>query len=200
MDPERSLLFSELRAAGYDVESENDFLTAKVIPPDAVRVMLRHLMVVSDSGLQDSLVRGLTAKRVRLVPEAAPTLIKLFRREDCPLFLRWTIGNALSEIADERVMDDLIQIVQNKEYGMSRQMCAVALGQFAEPRVISTVISGLEDDEIVGHCVIALGKLRSADATPHLQRMAAHPKAWVRAEAKRALRQIENAGRTRSRM
>lgn len=197
-DPEYPSLIRELREAGYTVTSTNDFLTAKKIPPDAVRVLLRYVFIVNDPDLKDSIVRGLTAKEVREVPEAASALIELFRRPESSRLLRWSIGNAMTEIADERVLDDLIHIVQNKDYGISRQMCAVALGRFAESQVVSVLIEGLEDDEIAGHCAIALGKLRAKEAIAPLEAITSHPRAWVRAEAKRALKRIRDVARTAS--
>jgi HEAT repeat protein len=55
------------------------------------------------------------------------------------------------------------------------------------------LIDLLDDDEVVGHAIIALGKLKSKKAYPAIERFATHPKAWIRKEAKKALARIEKS-------
>jgi HEAT repeat protein len=49
----------------------------------------------------------------------------------------------------------------------------------------------LDDEDVAGHAVDALGRLRAPEALSHLDRFLQHPKAWIRKEAKKAINRIE---------
>lgn len=51
----------------------------------------------------------------------------------------------------------------------------------------------LDDDEVVCHAVVALGKLDAQAAKPAIERLLDHPKPWVRKEAEHALAKIQKA-------
>ena len=72
-------------------------------------------------------------------------------------------------------------------------MVAVALGNMKDPRAVDVLIELLEDEEVAGHALLALGKLKSSKAKPYIEPFLGHPKAWVRKEAKRALAKIDKA-------
>jgi HEAT repeat protein len=62
-----------------------------------------------------------------------------------------------------------------------------------DPRAVDVLIDLLDDDDVAGHAVVGLGKLRASKARQRVEEFLAHPKAWVRREAKRALAKIDKA-------
>jgi HEAT repeat protein len=60
-------------------------------------------------------------------------------------------------------------------------------------RAEDVLIDLLDDDEVAGHAIIALRKLKSKKAYPAIKRFLTHPKAWVRNEAKKALAKVDKA-------
>ncbi len=106
---------------------------------------------------------------------------------------KWTIGNALSVVADDSVFEDLVELAKDQRHGRAREMLMLALGRMKNPRAAAVLMELLDDDEVVGHAVIGLGNLRAEKARPLLERFLNHPMPWVRTEAKRALKKIETA-------
>jgi HEAT repeat protein len=51
----------------------------------------------------------------------------------------------------------------------------------------------LKDEEVAGHALIAIGKLKADKAKSYIKPFLEHPKSWVRKEAKRALAKIDKA-------
>jgi HEAT repeat protein len=105
--------------------------------------------------------------------------------------IKWAIGNALSVVADDKVFNEIVELVQDPHNGRSRQMMVIALGNMKDLHAEEVLIGLLGDEEVVGHAIIALGKLKSQKAYPDLERFLSHPKAWIRKAAKQALARID---------
>jgi HEAT repeat protein len=117
---------------------------------------------------------------------AAGALIEGFRGVE-EESLRWSIGSALSDVATDAELGALVELVEDRRYGRSREMLAVALGKIKDPRAVDVLIGLLDDAEVVGHAVIGLGKLRASRARPRVEALLKHEKAWIRRAAKTAL-------------
>jgi HEAT repeat protein len=126
-------------------------------------------------------------------PVAAPVLIEEFLRapDHSAASLKWTIGDALSVVADDSVFDNLVIIVQNKQHGKAREMIATALGNMNNPRAIDVLIDLLQDEDVAGHALIALGRLKAGKARHYIEPFLNHSKSWIRKEANRALAKID---------
>jgi hypothetical protein len=157
----------------------------------SVPTLLFWLPRTDDQRVKESIVRTLTMKAAR--PLAAPVLVQEFQgiREDNGL--KWAIGNALSVVADDSVFEDIVRLVQDRRHGRAREMLAYALGNMKDPRAVDVLVKLLDDDEVAGHALRPLGKLRAHGARRDIERFLNHPKAWVRKEAKRALLKIDKA-------
>jgi HEAT repeat protein len=108
--------------------------------------------------------------------------------------LRWAIGSALEVLANDEIADGMIKLATDRRYGKAREMVVVGLGKLRDARVIDVLLNLLSDDEVVGHAVMALGKLRARTARSRIEPLLNHPKPWVRKEAKKALANIDKAG------
>jgi HEAT repeat protein len=190
-------IFEELAQAGYPLDQLSDLYRKKVYANKvtyqrAVPILLRWLPRIDDLNVREEIVRTLSVKWAK--PAAAPVLIKEFQKVDDPVGLyKWAIGNALSVVADDSVFDDIVKLVKDKQHGRAREMVAVALGNMKDPRAVDVLIELLEDDEVAGHALIALGKQKDDRARQYIEPFLEHPKAWVRKEAKRALAKIDKA-------
>jgi HEAT repeat protein len=129
-------------------------------------------------------------------PTAASPLIDEFRRaeDEKPTGLRWVIGNALEVVGDDSVLDDMIALAKDSRYGKAREMLVMGLGNTSDRRVVPVLIDLLEDDEVSGHAIVALGRLKARAARPHVEPFLKHPNAWVRKEAKKTIERIDKSG------
>jgi HEAT repeat protein len=71
-------------------------------------------------------------------------------------------------------------------------MLAVALGNMVDVRAADLLLKLLHDEEVVGHALIALGKLKVQKARPQIESLLKHRKPWVRKEAQKALASLDN--------
>jgi len=70
-------------------------------------------------------------------------------------------------------------------------MVVLALGKMKNPRAIDVLIELLDDDEVSGHALSSLLKLKARKARPHFERFLNDPRGWVRKIAKRAVAKLE---------
>jgi hypothetical protein len=146
--------------------------------------------LVTSQALKESIVRALSVPWAR--PVAALPLIAEFKSvKGLDESLKWTIGNALSIVADDSVFHEIAELVKEKRHGKSREMLAVALGKMKNPQAVDLAIQLLNDEMVVGHALKALAKLKPQRARPYIEALVDHPKPWVRKEAARALAKLE---------
>ena len=90
-------------------------------------------------------------------------------------------------LASEEFFDKIVDLVREKRHGVARQMLAIALGGMKNPKAVDVLIDLLDDDDIVGHALISLKKLKARQARTPVLKKRNHSNAWVRQQAKRAL-------------
>lgn len=190
-------LMGALRIAGCTVQSLEQLrkMGAKGDPSyrTAVPTLIRFLRETLNRTLKEEIVRTLTLPGAR--PDAAQALIEEFKHSEdaSETGLRWTIANALAVVADESVFDDLVNLLRDKSHGKAREMLALAIASTGDPRS-ATVLNSLLDDEVtVGHAVMALRTLKAPVRADRIQALLAHPKAWIRKEAKRAVAMVDRS-------
>ncbi len=184
-------ILRELAASGFNVQSLGELRYSGAEYPAAVPHLVRWLPKVENAQLKQDLVRTLSVPWA--APEAVPALILEFQRSDGQQRegLRWAIANALAATVDDVVLDQLVALVTDRKYGKAREMLALALGNCRDPRAVDVLIALLADDQVVGHAVMALGKLKPKAARSHVQELLKHPKDWIRAEATKTLAAID---------
>lgn len=183
-------IINDLKDAGFTIESLDELRRSGNPYKEAVPILLRWLPDISNIGVKRSIVRTLSvpwAKRI-----AARPLITEFRAtsEDSASGLKWALGNALEVVSDDDVFDEIAGLVRDRRHGKSREMLAVALGNMKNPAAVNVLIELLHDDEIAGHALMGLGKLKAQKARPYIERFLNHPKPWVRKEATKALAKL----------
>lgn len=155
----------------------------------AIPILIKWLPLVDHKGVKWTIVRALSIKWAK--PIAARPLIEEFRKAPMDVDFKWSIANALSEVADASVFDEIVELVRDKRHGRAREMLAVALAKMKDPRAVGVLIELLDDEEIAGHAVYALCLLAPPEARSAIERFVDHPKTWVRNEARRALLKID---------
>jgi hypothetical protein len=185
-----------LRKIGMRVESVYDLVNTRASYPQAIPVLVECLRIVREPVIKQGIVKALTCKEARGVSERV--LLDEFRKLPASTphgpehTLKWTIGNAFSVIGSDAAVDDLISIATDKRHGTTRQMFVVALGKMRKQRdrVVRVLVGLLGDDDVAGHALVALGKLRAKEAEEAIRSMTTHPKEWVREEAEKVLIKI----------
>jgi HEAT repeat protein len=149
---------------------------------------------MTDRHAKEDIVRTLSVPCAK--PAAAPVLIDEFKAANDPTGegLRWTIANGIAVVADDAVFEELLFLAQDKQYGKARELLTVALGNMKNPRAVPVLIDLLDDEQVVGYAVMALGKLKAPAARMRLEELMLHATEWVREEARKALAGIEPSG------
>ena len=119
-------------------------------------------------------------------PSGAAALLEGFRGVEDES-VRWSIGNALADVAADTEFEAIVELVEDRRYGRSRERLAVALGKMKDPRAVDVLTRLLSDADVVEQAVIALGKLRASRARPQVAALLKHDKASIRRAAKTAL-------------
>lgn len=193
-------LLNTLASHGFHVEAVGELIRnhleayrkhANVIVP----LLLEWLPQITYDALREDIIRTLT---IPWAKSAAKPLIKEFRRTS-DSNEQWVIGNALEVIADDSVFQDIIDIVTNKRYGNSRTMVVLALGNMKNPenkeKAIDVLIKLLDDEDVIGHGLIALRKLNALKTKSKIEQFLSHPTTWIRNEAKKAVAKFEKIER-----
>jgi hypothetical protein len=190
-------LLGDLHNAGVSVRDLWELVNAPTQYRSAVPVLIDWLQTVDARvpandrpSIREGLVRALTIPAAR--PAAAPVLISEFRRSPDPsgLGYGWVVGNALSVVGDDSVFDDMVALAQDDSYGKGRQMIVLGLARSTKPQAIPLLVSLLDDDDVVAHAVIALGKLKPTGMRSAVEVLLTYPRPLVRREAKKALARL----------
>lgn len=194
-DSDAAAIIQELRGAGFDVTSVGNLYNRKLHYENAIPILVAWLPRVTNPIVKEDIVRALSVKWAR--DTAAPKLLvtEFEQAEDMTgAGLRWAIGNALEVLANDEIADGMIKLATDRRYGKAREMVVVGLGKLKDARVADVLLELLAEDEVVGHAVMALGKLRARTARSRIEPLLNHSKPWVRKEAKKALASIDKAG------
>ena len=196
-------VIADLKAAGFNVRGVGDLNRCEKLDYQrAIPILLRWLARTDDPRLRSGIARTLTHKWAK--PVAAPALVHAFRTLEHPLGLyrglehpvgnaKWTIGNALEVVADDSVFAELAEVARDRRHGRTREMVVLAFGKMKDPGAVDLLIGLLQDDDVAGHAIVALGKLKASRARSYIEPFTRHPKTWWRRAAKSALAKIERA-------
>ncbi|MGA8248026.1 MAG: HEAT repeat domain-containing protein [Nocardioides sp.] len=187
----------DLAAHGVEVTDLSDLTRAGGrYSPEVAQVLVDWLpRTTDDPSLQEQLVRQLSVPWAR--KQALGPMLDLFRTapgDTKPAELRrWAVGNALDVLATDAVFDEMAALAGEPSYGASRQMVVLWLGRTKQhrARAVDVLLGLLDQDDVSGHAVKALAKLKDPRSIEGLRRMANDPRAWVRGAAKRTVERLE---------
>lgn len=184
-------ILAELRDAGFDFGTLDELRRSGKQYRAALPILISWLPRIESLDVKESLVRTLSVPWARGIA-TNPVLQEFYKASKEAMALRWAVGNAMEVIADNSVADEILSIVADRSNGMARQMFVLALGKLQHPRAVPVLVDLLEDEEVAGHAVKALGNLKAVEAKGGLEGMLKHTKTWIREEAASALSRIAN--------
>lgn len=198
LEKEDQRIAAELRAVGIKVDGVYDLVNSRRSYKEAIPVLVELLPTVQDTRIKEGVVRALAVKEA-VGEDVARAMIREFEAIDpsgppVEQGLKWAIANTLSVVARDPVFEEVAALARDQRHGKAREMLAEALARMKDPRAVEVLVELLDDDEVVGHAVVALGKLKARAARPAIERFLDNPKAWIRKEAERALAKIQNEG------
>lgn len=191
--PGEDAILVDLAKVGFNTRSLADLRHSGVQYREAVPVLVTWLPKVTDRKVKEEIVRALSVPWSK--PEAIGPLVHEFRSvsalvDPTGTGLRWTIGNALGVLADDSFFEDIVELAQNRQYGKARQMVVLSFGRSKRLEAAGVLLSLVDDPDVDGHAVKALGKLRAPSARSALEGKLNDRRAWVRGEARRALAKL----------
>jgi hypothetical protein len=183
-------ILDELSREGLRYENLDALRTSGTIYRSAVPILISWLGKVESRAVKESLVRALSVPWAKGL--ASQILIDEFKAggNATDENLRWTIANALEVLVDDSVIDEIRRLALEQKYGKSREMLVLALGKFPSKENVRVLRKLLSDEEMVGHAVIALGRSGERSTVEDIEKLLTHPKRWIRAEARKALRHL----------
>ena len=105
-------LLTDLAQAGFDLEWVSDLYSKKLNYKDAIPVLLQWLPRIENLDVKEDIVRALSVPWAKHT--AAPKLlVEEFRKPVINPGLKWAIGNALSVVADDDVLNDIVGLIQD---------------------------------------------------------------------------------------
>ena len=187
-----------LAKVGIVVDSIYDLVNTSAPYPEAIPVLLEWLPKINNPRIKEGVARALTLRDAG--HEVAIALISEFKNYhvDSPQkeSVKWAMGNAISvAAADKSLLDEIIALVRDKRHSRARQMLAHGLWRFKDKRAVDTLIEVLDDSDIQGHVLYALGRLKVECARPLIEPFLEHENSYIRKEAKTALARIDKASK-----
>jgi hypothetical protein len=176
----------ELRATGLDIRELVDLGRLGRPYPEAVPVLIRWLGNADDPGVCSEVVSRLGVPWAdNRIKEA---LVEEFRKQpEVKVFssYRWTVGNCIEIVADESMIDDLIAIAREQQWGRDREMVVFALRKLKDPRVIPVLMDLVTDPDpsVVCFAVRALQHRRAVQAYDAVSVLLSHDDPAVRRRA-----------------
>ncbi len=189
---ESNMIKQQLGEIGVVVESIYDLVNISQPYPKAIPVLLSLLENgIENIRLREGVIRALAVKEAR--GKAGQILLKEFYRT--PLnqtFLLWVIGNSMEVVITKDEVNQVLEIVKDKSYGIARQMFVLALGKIKSKKgeVEEALLDLFKDEEVIPHAINALGKLKSTKAKSKIEGLINHNNSLIRKEAKKALKKL----------
>lgn len=179
-----------LQTVGISFSDIYDLVNTTEPYPEAIPVLINLLKEgLTHDGVKEAIIRALAVKEARGI--AGSILIEeYFKIPEDKMLLRWAVGNTMEVVITENELESVLNIVKNKENGMSRQMFVVALGKVKSKRAELALIDLLNDDEVAAHALEALGVLKSKKAKIKITGLLNHTKPLIQKEAQKALKKI----------
>lgn len=191
---EEQPILQDLRALGLDVEHVQDLYLKRMNYTPAIPALVSWIPRVRDPTVKEMLVRAVTDRAGRGI--AGPTLIQAFETaEGSWSDLPWAIGNAIDAVADDSMLEDMIRLARNREYGRAREMIVMGLARLRRPEAVQALIELVDDPDVGGHAVKALAKRQPPEAREILEHFIDDDRGWVKQAARRGIAGIDRKRR-----
>lgn len=182
----KAMIITGLRKRGYSINSINDLMQMSSKERDLIPFLIGLLEQFTDENDKEFIVRCLGVKGFQ---EIIPKLLEEFKTAKGNSY-RWAIANSINIIHDMTIEQELITLSENKKYGTGRQMLVLSLGCYKTDSSIKCLRGLLQDEEVRGHALRALGKCGNAEVLPDIEKYCDSDNRWIRKEALNAADKI----------
>jgi HEAT repeat protein len=193
MITDTNIIKKALLNVGIEINDIYDLVNARQEYSKAIPVLIELLEkdIITNDKVKEGIIRALAIKEAR--GKAGKVLIEEFNKTPKEkALLRWIIGNTMETIISDEELPDILEIVNNKDNGMARQMFVIALGNLKNKHAEYTLINLLNDDIVAPQAIQALAKLKSIIAKEKIDQLQYHPKLLIRKEAQKALKKLKS--------
>lgn len=147
-----------LAARGVFVGAIHEYVNTNAPTPAAVvEVLLEWLPRVKQHNILEMMVRAMAVPEKRF---DGRVLTKLFEETQSRYDVRWVIANTIAAARPEGITEWVVEAIQKREYGQSRQMLCDAVVKMAGKKRARPILMAVFDDLPI-HAASVLG--RSAD-------------------------------------
>ena len=172
---------------GFEVSNYDSLKAIKRKIKLLIPLILEYIYLFEKSGYIAATIRLVSVKGF---DEATRELLNMYYDKKF-IGNKWTIGDTLYAIQDKRFEDEYIEIVRNKDNGDSRQMIVILLGRLRCEKAIPILIDLLNDDDVDGHAIMALGYFKGkVELLQNIEPFLNHEKIWIRKQAEKAIKKI----------
>ena len=182
----KAMIITGLRQRGYSINSINDLMRLSSKERKLIPFLTGLLERFTDENDKEFIVRCLGVKGFR---EIISKLLEEFKTAKGNSY-RWAIVNSINIIHDMTIEQELITLSENKKYGTGRQMLVLSLGCYKTDSSIKCLRGLLQDEEVRGHALRALGKCGNSEVLPDIEKYCDSDNRWIRKEALNAADKI----------
>lgn len=182
----KAMIITGLRQRGYSINSINDLMRLSSKERKLIPFLTGLLERFTDENDKEFIVRCLGVKGFR---EIISKLLEEFKTAKGNSY-RWAIVNSINIIHDMTIEQELIALSENKKYGTGRQMLVLSLGCYKTDSSIKCLRDLLQDEEVRGHSLRALGKCGNSEVLPDIEKYCDSDNRWIRKEALNAADKI----------
>ena len=182
----KAMIITGLRKRGYSINSINDLMRLSSKERELIPFLTGLLERFPDENDKEFIVRCLGVKGFR---EIISKLLEEFKTAKGNSY-RWAIANSINIINDMTIEQELITLSENKKYGTGRQMLVLSLGCYKTDSSIKCLRGLLQDEEVRGHALRALGKCGNSEVLPDIEKYCDSDNRWIRKEALNAADKI----------
>lgn len=182
----KAMIITGLRKRGYSINSINDLMRLSSKERELIPFLSGLLEQFTDENDKEFIVRCLGVKGFQ---EIISKLLEEFKTAKGNSY-RWAIANSINIIHDMTIEQELITLSENKKYGTGRQMLVLSLGCYKTDSSIKCLRGLLQDEEVRGHALRALGKCGNSEVLPDIEKYCDSDNRWIRKEALNAVDKI----------
>lgn len=186
---EEKKLIQDLYDIGIQVNSVWDLVNARYSYMSAIPVLLKHAQLSYSRRTKEGIIRALTVPEARTIADSA--LIKLFELES-DAGVRWVIANALSVVTGTSNINNVVDILNNSQFGESRGPLVFAASRVLKDESIPVLMELLDDPDIFGVAIEALGSLNACISKIRIEKFVNNEDPYIRQKAKTALKRLSN--------
>lgn len=107
---EQELLLADLRRAGHSIKSVWDFVNTAESYPNAIPVLMNHLMRPYRDKTREGIARALSVREARGI--AGPAILEVLHgSKGADRHFRWALANALTIVADREDRDAIQALI-----------------------------------------------------------------------------------------